>query len=160
MDLDELLFLQMIAQVTKLLMPKNIGTFLHHAVLDAIISGAEENEKAIMKSLRDLFSENGNDLLFVTKIHGINDFRNLELLQSYELMNGRINMSGITDCYKGLIVTEEMEQKFQKVKSQIPFQSPTPCSNLSSHPNCKDYCNWQERFLIDWTTLQLNHLER
>ena len=143
-----------------LLEPNQIGTFLHYAVLDAAIRGYDKIEQSIIKSLGHLFTFNEKDLLLMSKFLGLNDFRNVELLEKPELTNSKVDLSNIMDCFKGLITYSEEKQKFKKVKEYVPFSSPSPCFNLSYHTGCNAYCEWHKKVFANWTELDSISLQR
>ena len=157
--MDRLLHLMMLSK-TKLLQIENIGTFLHHAIIDASLTGEKVYTESIIQNLSNLFTLNQTDLLLTMKILGVSDFRNVQLLQSYELQNGNVNLTGMKDCYEKLTMKVEKEQIFKKVKSKSPFSSLSPCSNLSSYPECYTYCQWQMDAFDDLSTSQIRDLQR
>ena len=142
-----------------LLQPKQIGTFLHHAIVDAIWSNASDNVEVMLKNLERLFTENGKDLLMMTKFLGINDFSNLDLLDPIELVNDYFDLRNISKCYSGLTTKNKEEQEFDKTKSR-PYMSPSPCDDVSTYPDCMVYCGWQQKVFDDWNTLKIDTLLR
>ena len=157
--MDELLYLKMIASID-VLKPKQIGTFLQHTIVDALNSGTEQNVRLIVENIQQLLSNEDIDFLILTKIFGINAFKNLNLLEAYEIANDIVDLSKISKCYQGLTFDQKINQEFDATKSKTPFMVPTPCLHVSQHPECKTYCDWQEKMFQILTPLKINAIER
>ena len=142
------------------LQPNQIGTFLHHAIVNAIRFGTEENVRFMIQNLAKLLTIDGNDLLLMSKLLALNNFKNLDLLEPYELTNEQVDLSGISKCYNGLIKKTEFDQKFKEIDPNIPYSSPSPCKNLTMNPDCVPYCNWQEKVFSKLNTSQIDEIER
>ena len=158
-DLDLLTYLMIISKNGYMKFEK-IGTFLHHALLSAVDTGLEKRERSIIKSLGNLFTTKGIDLLLLVKVLGLNDFRNIEFLQPYELISKQVYLGGTTQCFDELVLKAEIDQIFDNVTTDIPFSMPSMCSNVSNYPNCKTYCDWQKNAFANVDTSQINVLER
>ena len=140
--------------------PRRIGTFLHYAVLDAALRGYGKIEQSIIESLGHLFTLDEKDLLLMSKFLGLNDFRNVELLEKHELINSEVDLSEIIECFKGLITYTEEEQKFKKIKEYVPFSIPSPCFKLSNITGCNTYCEWHKKVFANWSKLDSITLQR
>ena len=158
-EMDELLFLNMYAR-NEVLMPTQIGTFLHHSVKDALGSDSEQYMETITSSLGRLFTLGKGNLMLMTKVLGINNVKNLDLLEPKELVEENVNLTDISKCYEPLMTHLKIEQEFEKPKSDAPYLSHSPCLNLSKHPECKAYCDWQALLFQELSTLKINAIQR
>ena len=144
-DMAELQFLNMIAMSEKLVQPELIGTFIHHATLDAIMSGMDKNVKVMVKNLKDLLLINERDILLMTQLLAMNDFSNMKLLESYDLSNDHIGMERIENCSLGLNILHKEVQEFEEPKSKSVYLKPSFCTlNESIDNQCYRYCEWQD----------------
>ena len=158
-DLDEILYMKMISKEDAL-QSDRIGTFLHYAILDATLATTDKHIQSMIGNLQHLFSYKENDILLMAKFLGLNDFKNLNLLKPYELINHQVDLKAIEECYNGLKTEPEKEQKFKKVKSKLNFFNPSPCFNLTNHPNCTTFCNWHKDAFAEWNILESFAIER
>ena len=161
MAMDELKFLRMIAS-NGALRSKQIGTFLHHVVLNAIKQGSNQYSNSILSRVKSLLSTDGKDFLLITKFFGLNDFKNLDFLKAYELTNEFDDLSEVNQCYNKLIKlsNESINQEFGTKKSNNRFMSPSPCQMLENHPECIVFCNWHQNMSESLTHLEINAFER
>ena len=158
-DLDLLTYLMMIAK-NRYMEFSRIGTFLHHALLSAMDWRHERQKRSIIKSLGNLFTIKGEDLLLLAMVMGLNDFRNLRFLQPYELLTKKVDLGGITKCFDELVLKADVDQIFDNVTTDIPFSMPSMCSNVSSYPKCRTYCEWQKNAFANIATSEIDVLER
>ena len=155
----ELQFLNMIAKSKNLVQPEFIGTFLHHAILDTIVSGFYKNIEAVIKNLKSLFMINEKDMLLVTNILAMNDFSNVKLFERYDLANERFDFEWFQNCSKDLNTMHEEIQEFEKLKSKDFYFKPSPCLLYNSIPNqCNNYCEWQNMIFKDLS--EISAMER
>ena len=143
MALDELKFLRMIAH-NGAFRSRQIGTFLHYIVLNAIKQGSSQYSNSILSRVKSLLSTDGKDFLLMTKFFGINDFKNLDLLKTYELTNEFDDLSKVNVCYNKLIKpsNESIDHEFGTKKSNNRVMSPSPCHTIENYPECKVFCDW------------------
>ena len=142
-----------------LLQPRQIGTFLHYATADILESGLLHNIKALFSNLKQLMTnkEKQLDLLLISKIFGVNDFSLLDVLEEYEWKS----INNIKECISGLKSNylQEIQQFDEKIKED-PYVFPSPCLNLSVHPECYEYCMWHQNVVEYWSPLNFNALQR
>lgn len=144
-----------------LLQPKDIGTFLQHIIVAALGSEQDHITKSIIKNLSGLMTFNSKDLLTISKVLGMNDFRNVELLALYELENEKVNISDISKCYMGLTSQMDPQKKLEWMPRKYhPYSEPSPCNDLNNSPQCKIYCAWQKSVFEEWSTSELNVFQR
>ena len=149
----------MISKSKNLVQPELIGTFLHQAILDVIMSGLDKNIAAVIKHLKALFMINEKDILFMTQILAMNDFSNLKLYEHYDLANEHFDFGKFQNCSKDLDIMHEQIQEFEKLKSKKIYFNPSPClSNYSTANQCKKYCKWQDMIFKDFS--EINAMER
>ena len=129
---------------------KKVGTFLHFALLNGNLAKTNKQVQSMVGNLKQLFTYDDKDLLLMSKVLGMNDFMNLELLEPNDLMNSQMDLSGIKECLGDLLTKVDQEQKFKKIKTINYFLSPSPCLNQSTHPTCKVYCKWHAKVFADW----------
>ena len=70
---------------TSYLQPKDIGSYLFQIFVDVHLHGTADKLETLLEKITQLFTINQRDLLLMTKVYGINDFTNLNLLNSDEL---------------------------------------------------------------------------
>ena len=73
-----------------LLEPNNIGTFIHHALVDAIQAGQDDNFQIMLSNVKKMMTAKEKDLglVFMTPIFGLNDFSNMDFFEHFELDHG------------------------------------------------------------------------
>ena len=161
MALDELIFLRMIAS-NEALKSNQIGTFLHYIVLNAVKQGSNLYSKSILSRVKSLLSTEGKDFLLMTKFFGLNDFKNLDFLKPYELINEFDDLTRINECYNKLIKSsnESIDHEFGIKKSDNRFMFPSPCHTIEQYPECIVFCEWHQKVSESLTHLEINAFER
>ena len=159
--MDEMIFLRMIAS-NGALRSKQIGTFLHYIVLNAINQGPNQYSNSILSRVKSLLSTDGKDFLLMTKFFGLNDFKNLDFLKPYELANDFDDLSKVYECYTKLIKpsNESIDHEFGIKKSDNRFMSPSPCNSLENYPECVVFCEWHQKISERLTLLEVDTFER
>ena len=159
--MDEMIFLRMIAS-NGALRSKQIGTFLHYIVLNAINQGPNQYSNSILSRVKSLLSTDGKDFLLMTKFFGLNDFKNLDFLKPYELANDFDDLSKVYECYTKLIKpsNESIDHEFGIKKSDNRFMSPSPCHSLENYPECVVFCEWHQKISERLTLLEVDTFER
>ena len=148
----------MISKSENLLQPKLIGTFLHHIILDGIMSGFDKHVEAMIKQLKALFMTNDRDILLMTQILAMNDFSNLNLLEPYDLTNHNVDFEKVQLCSKDMNITKHKIQEFEEPKLKASYFKPSPCFNDSIGNHCKEYCQWRNVIYKEFT--EISALER
>ena len=147
-----------------------IGTFLAYGIMNIHQNGKEENIVAIQYYLDDLMVIKGTDVLKLFLILGMNSYSNLDLLEPYEFDMPQLNIASLENCYRQIKSNFQMKKKVfvdrQKPMKTI-YLEPSPCSNVTTNPNCKAYCDWHEnavenlpskiKSLLGYKTLKLFH---
>ena len=153
-NIAELQFLNMVATAKNLVQPELIGTFLHHAIFDALMSDFGKNGIAIIKNLKALFKIKEQDILLMTQILAMNDFSNLKLLKPYDTMNENLDFKRGLICSKDSNTVNEQEQELEETKSKHSYFKPSPCYfNESIANGCKEYCQWQAMIYKELTDI-------
>ena len=148
---------------SELLRPKQIGTFLRYAIVDAYLSGFDENIELMLVKARQLFMNGNADLLLLSNLFGINDFKNVELLKDFEIDNDLFSKTNLKECYKDLHnFTKGTDPQFQNLFTPIEDQyiDVSPCFNISKNPKCKGYCRWHKEIATNWSTQKIESLLR
>lgn len=108
--------------------------------------------------------KSGNlDLSLITKMFAINDFRNIDLLEDYELENDQVSLINVKECYDALKTSKSPKEyeRFDEKKVDKSYLSPSPCLlNLTEHPLCKTYCEWHKNVTEKWPSKNIDALER
>ena len=159
--MDELKFLWMIAS-NGALGTKQIGTFLHYLILNAAEQGSNQYFSSILSKVKSLLSNGEVDHLLMTKFFGLNDFKNLDFLEPYELTNEFYDLIEVNECYNKLVKSsnQSMSQELEPKKSDNRYMSASPCLSLKPFPECKAYCNWHQKMTEKMSTLEIDAFER
>ena len=153
-NIAELQFLNMVATAKNLVQPELIGTFLHHAIFDALTSDFDKNGIAMIKNLKALFKIKEQDILLTTQILAMNDFSNLKLLKPYDIINDNLDFKRELICSKDSSSVNEQEQELEETKSKPSYFKPSPCYfNESIANGCKEYCQWQAMIYKEFTDI-------
>ena len=126
-----------------------IGTFLAYGIKNIYQYGREENIVVMQSHLDDLMTYKDTDLLKLSLTLGINSYSNLDdkLLKPYEFDMPQLDLNSLKDCYSKIKSNSETQNKvFANREKPLKkrFLEPSPCSNITTNPNCKAYCNWHE----------------
>ena len=172
---DMVLFLNLIANDIKignstlydltyknLLEPNNIGTFIHHALVDAIQAGQDDNFQIMLSNVKKMMTAKEKDLglVFMTPIFGLNDFSNMDFFEHFELDHGF--MECMVDVEAHMIPTGYVKDNFDKFKVDIgTYKQPSPCDNLlGTFQRCQEFCSWTKNVSEKWSTMKLDTLQR
>lgn len=168
--LDELQYLFMMSSAltnSEIITPNILGPYLHYSIVDAQEYGFEQNIQIISENLRALTSLDDIDLFSVTSIFGINDFRNLELLEEYEIDNDYFNLNDFKKCYERLTMDlstpgfNHVLQDLHEPKEDLYLKS-SPCHKIANYtdqtPECKGYCLWHHKIMTNLAKKDINTL--
>ena len=146
---------------TSYFQPKNIGSFLFQIFVDVHLHGTTEKLETLLEKLKQLFTVDHRDLLLMTKVYGVNDFTNLDLLPSNELIGKQVDLTKISHCFDKMLESKQVGnvKKFDKIKKH-KYMERSPCLNITGYPECKAYCDWHTLVVKGWSTLELQALER
>ena len=146
---------------TSYLQPKDVGSFLLQVFVDVYLHGTTDKLDTLLEKLKKLFTVKQRDLFLMAKVYGINDFTNLNLLPSNELIGKQVDLTKISQCFDKILESKQVGnvKKFDKVKKH-KYMERSPCLNITGYPECKAYCDWHTLVVKGWSTLELQALER
>ena len=159
-SLNEILFLYMFSKTVKI---TRIGNFLHYGIKSIWQLGNDENKIAMQGYLDELMEMNGIDLLKLSWFFGLNTNDNFNLLKSFEVHSNSLKLWNIEECLHSLNTTSKATQKpldYEETPSERFFLEPSPCWNVSKHPECEVYCNWNKNASMKILFSQLGVLQR
>ena len=148
----------------ELMEPERIGTFLHYALYYILQSGFHQNKLSLSSSLSNLMAirKGTLDLTLITKMFGMNDFKNTELLEDYELENDHVSLNNVKECFNAIETEHSLHEfeRFNEKKVDKSYKLPSPCLNLTGHSSCKTFCEWHKNVTENWPSNKIDTLER
>ena len=136
---------------------RKIGTFINYAIATAAKYRQEKHLKTINHHLKQLmfFEKLDVDLITLVKLLGLNDLSAIEFLESYEIDKSTLKscLSIMQNRWKSMTDSKKRTidvWRSKKSNKPLELRNILPCLDNGTIPECKEYCDWKEKFHEDW----------
>ena len=153
--------------ITKSWTPINskIGTFIKHALVDAVQIGRDEIVQKMVKSIIQLTQDEDldTDLLSLSILLAANDVSVLEVLEDNEFDKQHFNacLSKVYDKIESNKAKEDRnEDIWHLTELEIAHSEEVPCLYPELYQECENYCAWQKKLNVKANYGKFNTLRR
>ena len=129
----------------------NLGDSIHYWIVDILKSGFKIN--IALGHLDELMTtEDGLNLMQLTKLFSINEFSNL-----YSRDESKIDFHSPV-CLRNMtndMLLQSTSKGMDAMKKPIPHVQKSPCLELKKYPECADFCDWFSRILKSFSPSEI-----
>ena len=129
----------------------NLGNSIHYWIVD-ILKSEFEIHTALTYLDELMTTEDGLNLMQLTKLFSINEFSNL-----YSRDESKIDFHSPV-CLRNMtndMLLQSTSKGMDAMKKPIPHVQKSPCLELKKYPECADFCDWFSRILKSFSPSEI-----